>query len=84
VISAILARAFRSARPAGARSGPGFGDHTYTDHASVLKFIEFNWEIPRLSARSRDNLPNPPAAAADPYVPANSPAIVDLTTLFNF
>ena len=38
----------------------GFVDHTYYDHASVIKFIEWNWKLPnKLSARSRDNLPNP-------------------------
>jgi phospholipase C len=63
---------------------PGFVDHTYTDHVSVLKFIEYNWRLKPLSARSRDNLPNPIAAAASPYVPENPPAIGDLTTLFNF
>jgi hypothetical protein len=26
--------------------------HTYTGHASVLEFIEFNWEIQRLSAQA--------------------------------
>jgi hypothetical protein len=50
----------------------------------VLKFIEYNWRLKPLSARSRDNLPNPIAAAANPYVPDNPPAIGDLTTLFNF
>jgi len=25
----------------------GFVDHTYYDHASVLKFIEWNWEAPK-------------------------------------
>ncbi len=33
---------------------PGFVDHTYTDHVSVLKFIEYNWRLKPLSARSRD------------------------------
>ena len=40
----------------------GFVDHTYYDHASVLKFIEWNWNLPKLSSRSRDNLPKPDAA----------------------
>jgi phospholipase C len=49
----------------------------------VLKFIEWNWSIPKLSSRSRDNLPNPqqPVGA---YVPINGPAIGDLRNLFNF
>jgi len=34
---------------------------TYYDHGSVLKFIEVNWHLNPLSARSRDNLPNPVA-----------------------
>ena len=36
-----------------------FIDHTYQDHASILKFIRRNWRLPPLSYRSRDNLPNP-------------------------
>ncbi len=63
---------------------PGFVDHTYADHASILKFIEYNWRLHPLSARSRDNLPNPIASAANPYFPANAPAIGDLRTMFNF
>lgn len=61
-----------------------FIDHTYHDHASILKFIEHNWHLPTLSARSRDNLPNPKRSEQSPYVPANQPAIGDLTSLFNF
>jgi phospholipase C len=63
---------------------PGFVDHTYYDHASILKFIEMNWGLAPLSPRSRDNLPNPTTSAADPYVPQNRPAIGDLTNLFQF
>jgi phospholipase C len=63
---------------------PGYVDHTYADHASILKFIEYNWRLPPLSSRSRDNLPNPTASAANLYVPTNSPAIGDLRTLFTF
>jgi phospholipase C len=59
-------------------------EHTYYDHVSILKFIERNWRLPPLSARSRDNLPNPVMSAADPYVPANRPAIGDLMELFEF
>jgi phospholipase C len=61
---------------------PGFVDHTYTDHASILKFIESNWRLKPLSARSRDNLPNPVTLAHEPYFPRNSPAIGDLMTMF--
>jgi phospholipase C len=63
---------------------PGYVDHTYGDHASLLKFIEMNWGLKPLSSRSRDNLPNPVSTPSAPYFPTNSPAIGDLTTLFNF
>jgi phospholipase C len=63
----------------------GHIDHTYADHASVLKFIEKNWGLAPLSQRSRDNLPNPVhTGAPDDYLPLNRPAIGDLTTLFDF
>ena len=63
----------------------GYVDHVYHDHASILKFIEHNWQLPALSNRSRDRLPNPVMNnAADPYLPSNSPAIGDLSTLFAF
>jgi phospholipase C len=62
---------------------PGYVDHVYNDHASILKFIEYNWGLPALSARSRDNLPDP-ITAVDPYRPTNSPAIGDLLSLFDF
>jgi acid phosphatase len=61
----------------------GVVDHTYTDHVSILKFIEANWGLGPLSARSRDQLPNP-IADAEPYVPTNRPAIGDLMPLFQF
>ena len=63
---------------------PGHISHTYTDHVSILKFVEYNWDLPTISKRSRDNLPNPKHEKGDPYVPKNSPAIGDLTDLFNF
>jgi phospholipase C len=62
----------------------GYVDHTYGDHASLLKFIEKNWNLEPLSPTSRDNLPNPLNTETLPYVPTNSPAVGDLTTLFNF
>jgi phospholipase C len=62
----------------------GHVDHTYNDHASILKFIERNWQLGPLSGRSRDNLADPVVDAADPYRPRNSPAVGDLTTLFDF
>ena len=58
--------------------------HTYYDHVSILKFIERNWGLPPLSARSRDNLPNPVADDENPYVPRNMPAIGDLMEMFDF
>jgi len=62
----------------------GFVDHTYSDHASIAKFIEKNWRLQPLSKRSRDNLPNPNVNSAKPYFPTNSPAIGDLTGMFDF
>jgi phospholipase C len=35
---------------------PGYISHTYADTASILKFIEHNWQLSTLSARSFDNL----------------------------
>ena len=62
----------------------GYVDHTYSDHASIIKFIERNWRLKPLSKRSRDNLPNPTSLPAAPYFPTNSPAIGDLTGMFTF
>jgi phospholipase C len=62
----------------------GHISHTYTDHVSILKFIERNWELEPLTHRSRDNFPNPVALPFNPYVPLNSPAIGDLFDLFHF
>jgi len=61
----------------------GHVDHVYHDHASILKFIEYNWHLPPLSARSRDNLPNP-VIDDDDYLPKNQPAIGNLISLFDF
>jgi phospholipase C len=62
----------------------GHVDHSYADHASLLKFIEFNWKLAPLSTRSRDALPNPRALDYNPYVPVNRPALSDLLGLFDF
>ncbi|MDD5577908.1 MAG: alkaline phosphatase family protein [Methylobacter sp.] len=63
----------------------GHIDHDYSDHASILKFIEKNWRLDPLSDRSRDNLPNPVHGwFFNVYAPRNTPAISDLTHLFNF
>jgi phospholipase C len=63
---------------------PGHISHQYTDHVSVLKFIERNWNLPAVSGRSRDNLPNPKTDGENRYVPTNTPAIGDLFDLFDF
>jgi phospholipase C len=62
----------------------GHINHTYTDHVSILKFIERNWGLEPLTGRSRDNLPNPVVDEDNPYVPLNSPAIGDLFDFFHF
>ncbi len=58
--------------------------HSYTDQASVLKFIERNWHLGKISKRSRDNLPNPVMDRENPWVPVNMPAIGDLFDMFDF
>ncbi len=58
--------------------------HNYSDHVSILKFIERNWNLPPVSYRSRDNFPNPISEWGNPYVPLNGPAISDLFELFDF
>jgi phospholipase C len=62
----------------------GHISHAYTDHVSILKFIERNWHLKPLTERSRDNLPNPWSDDDNPYVPKNKPAIGDLFDLFDF
>jgi len=62
----------------------GHVTHEYSDHVSVLKFIERNWNLPTVTHRSRDNFPNPKAEWFNPYVPLNGPAISDLFELFDF
>jgi phospholipase C len=58
--------------------------HEYSDHASIPKFIERNWDLPKLSTYSRDNLPNPKTSDDNPYVPTNRPALGDLFGNFQF
>jgi len=58
--------------------------HGYADHVSIDKFIEANWNLPPISFRSRDNLPNPTYAAGSRYVPTNGPALDDLMGAFTF
>jgi len=62
----------------------GHISHSYSDHVSILKFIERNWNLPTITNRSRDNFPNPKSEWDNPYVPKNSPAIGDLFDLFDF
>jgi phospholipase C len=63
---------------------PGHIAHDYSDHVSLLKFIERNWNLDPVTHRSRDNYPNPVAEWGNPYVPVNGPAISDLFELFDF
>jgi phospholipase C len=63
---------------------PGHIAHDYADHVSIDKFIERNWTLPTITSRSRDNFPNPVPSTANAYVPANSPALDDLFSLFTF
>jgi phospholipase C len=58
--------------------------HSYTDHVSILKFVERNWHLKPLTSRSRDNLPNPKERHDTAYVPANMPALGDLFDMFDF
>ena len=62
----------------------GLVDHSYYDHASVLKFIERNWRLPPLSTRSRDSLPNAVTLQGNSYQPINTPAVGDLMSMFDF
>jgi phospholipase C len=65
-------------------SSGGYVNHSYADHASIDKFIERNWNLPTISKRSRDNLPNPETFPWDPYTPLNTPALTDLFDAFHF
>jgi phospholipase C len=62
----------------------GHISHEYSDHVSIIKFIERNWGLGTITRRSRDNFPNPISLKEDPYIPVNSPAIGDLFDLFHF
>jgi phospholipase C len=62
----------------------GHISHEYSDHVSILKFIERNWNLNPVTNRSRDNFPNPVSLGFNPYVPLNTPAISDLWDLFDF
>jgi phospholipase C len=58
--------------------------HSYNDHASIVKFVERNWGLGPLTARSRDSLHNPNMDPAHPYVLVNMPAVGDLFDMFAF
>jgi phospholipase C len=62
----------------------GVVNHGYADHVSIIKFIERNWKLKPITARSRDNFPNPQVSARNPYVPLNSPALSDFWDAFRF
>jgi phospholipase C len=62
----------------------GHISHEYSDHVSIIKFIERNFGLSPITGRSRDNLPNPVAETFNPYVPVNRPAISDLFDFFEF
>ena len=62
----------------------GHISHSYSDHVSLMKFIERNWQLAPVSDRSRDTLPNPQVDRDNSYVPSNMPAIGDLFDMFNF
>jgi phospholipase C len=63
---------------------PGYISHAYSDHVSIIKFIERNWDLPTITHRSRDNFPNPVTEFGNPYVPMNGPALNDLFDFFDF
>jgi phospholipase C len=62
----------------------GHVSHVYDEHSSFVKFVERNWYLGKLTARSRDNLPDPRMKEDNPYVPVNMPAIGDLFDMFDF
>jgi phospholipase C len=62
----------------------GYVNHSYGDHVSLDKFIERNWSLPKISSRSRDNLPNPIPSVSNPMAPSNGPALDDLFDAFHF
>ena len=64
-------------------TNPGAVNHTYTDHASILKFVEANWHLPPIGPNTLDALPNP-KTKGNPYKPVNGASIGNLMTLFDF
>jgi phospholipase C len=51
--------------------------HSYTEHSSIVKFVERNRHLGTLTDRSCDNLPNLKADDDNLYLPVNMPAIGD-------
>ena len=62
----------------------GHISHDYTDHVSILKFIERNWRVAPITGRSRDNFPDPKYGTSSKYAPINGPAIGDMFDYFTF
>jgi len=62
----------------------GHISHGYSDHVSILKFIEANWRLEPISPSGRDALPNPIMAEGKPCVPINAPALSDPMDMFDF
>jgi phospholipase C len=62
----------------------GHISHGYSDHVSILKFIEADWRLTPISPTGRDDLPNPITVDGNPYAPINSPTISDLMDMFYF
>jgi len=63
----------------------GHISHEYTDHVSILKFIERNWGVAPITGRSRDNFPDPKYdTSSSKYAPVNGPALGDMFDLFTF
>jgi phospholipase C len=62
----------------------GIVNHDYADLVSITKFIERNWRLRPITARSRDNFPNPKTRRDNLYAPINSPALSDLWDAFRF
>lgn len=59
-------------------------NHSYSDHVSIIKFIERNWGLGTIGSHTRDTFPNPETASGNPYAPTNTPALDDLFDAFNF
>ncbi len=51
----------------------GHVTHAYGDHVSITKFIERNFKLSPLTARSRDNLPNPEGVQEESVYPLEQP-----------